>query len=123
VEKEQLFRFLSENEKERIRQKTTDEEILEGLWAIREAGGDEEEEKRVLGMFTNEKQEVRGVLNDTFTRSALLKTISLSPALRTCPILSGKFYATPKKIIGMEKITGRGPATDVSASPRKKTRD
>jgi hypothetical protein len=115
AEREQLFRFLSENEKEKTRQKTTDEEILEGLWAIREAGGDKEEEKRVLGMFTSEKQEVKGILYDTFTRPALLKTISISPALRTCPILSGRFYATPKNVLGMEKITGRAPATDVSA--------
>lgn len=115
MEREQLFRFLSENEKEKTRQKTSNEEILEGLWAVREAGGDEQEERRVLASFTNEKQEVRGVLNDSFTRPALLKTISISSALRTCPILSGKFYATPKKIPGMDKITGRGPATDVSA--------
>jgi hypothetical protein len=114
VGKEELFRFLSENQKEKVRVKTTDEEIQDGLWAIREADGDEKKIKQLLSTYANAKQDVRAILSDEYVRPTMLNLLTISPTLLTSPILSSKFYASTRRIPGMERLQGRAPATTVS---------
>jgi hypothetical protein len=110
---DELFCFLSANEKNAIYTESAEEELLEGLRRFRDAGDDTAKVKTLIQEFSTSKSEVRYVLTNDNARPTLLQAVNISRGFRDSVMMSTKFL-TPARKADQPKVSGRLPATDVS---------